>query len=289
VPPHSASTTPTTFVTTRNATPIDRLTTVLDDENLLHQAETGNDGLRFSNSPEASYQKDNGNDNDEASGLVSGVPPKPPTTSSATHSSTTIAAPTRSRTAAVFDTISDHPLNNEYNTLALLNDTSNHTTSRNTTSQPPAETNWFQLFQNQDIAPFSEQQYAEDWDFSPVQEPTSAAPIVSTDLSSYADTPWPAHPATGHSRPFGGFVYNPWRSLGRRRFNGVDDDGGWTALWTSRYLHDRMERRPGSIFDDGDGVPQSPSPKPERKPSSKIKVLFSKLKAYIKAPFRRHR
>jgi hypothetical protein len=36
-------------------------------------------------------------------------------------------------------------------------------------------------------------------------------------------------------------------------------------------------------------VPQTSLPEPERKPSSKIKVLFSKLKAYIKAPFRRHK
>jgi hypothetical protein len=311
VPSQSASTFTTTSVTTRSVTPIDPLTTVLDDGNLIHQAETGNDGSRFFDTPEASYQKENRKDDDEASGRVSGVPPQLPTTSSATHPSTTIAAPIQSRTADPQDTTADQPSEIDYNTLFLLNNTINHTTSRDNTSQRPGETHWFQLFQNRDAAPFSEQQYAEDWDFTPALEPPSAAPTASMNLSSnndfvssdvsstvmshlqmgqaYSET---THAATSHYRPFGGYVYNPYRSLGRRRFNVDDDNNGWTSLshaMTSRYPRPRYARPASFNFDTDDSVPQSSSSEPERKPSSKVKVLFSKLKAYIKAPFRRHR
>lgn len=86
-PSQSASTSPATTSsgTTESGTPIDLLTTIVDDEDLSHATGTGHKGLLSFDTSGTSHQEDNGHDDDKATQIAfSGlsVPTKPSPTSS---------------------------------------------------------------------------------------------------------------------------------------------------------------------------------------------------------------
>ncbi|KAM0711304.1 hypothetical protein Q7P35_002044 [Cladosporium inversicolor] len=280
----SASTSPATSGTTRSVTPIDLLKAGVNPENLRPTVEPAHGGLWSLDTSDASHQKYNSHDDGVAIFPVVNEPgarPKSPPTSSAAYIS-----PTQSRAAYLHDTTANRSPSPEHDPLAILNTTDNHTTSlnRTVTSRSQADSDWMHwpsIFQSQqDTVLTPDLQDAEDWDFVLVPHSTTAAPSAST-YFSYDDYVWSGISATGHSRMHGGNFYP-------QQYKGYD----------SSYRHGDdityCDARPSEFavpiapkFDIGGSATHIPICKPERRPRSKIATFFSKLKACIKAPFRR--
>jgi len=221
----SASTSPTISGTTRSVSPIDLFTPRL----------IGNEYEKAI--PSASRGPN--------------VPPKSSLLPSAAYCPPTDIRPTRYPTTTVLGRTANHPPEADHDALFLLDDTGDHTTSRNMESPPAADsdwTHWLRFFQSQDGAPSPNLQPPEDWDITPVPEQTTAAPIEA---------------------PMDYIRIVQYHPMAHRRTTTLPDTRG-----------------PMMVLPLGE---MSASPKRKRTPPSKITIFFSKLKAYIKAPFRRHK
>ncbi|GAB7334892.1 hypothetical protein MBLNU13_g06785t1 [Cladosporium sp. NU13] len=231
---------------------------------LYHTPETGQRGLQTFNTPDAPNDLDNSQRDWKAIPSVpreSSVPAtSPPVPSAACFLPLTMAA-AQSRAATLQIKPAHHPRSAEHDTLLNPDNTSDHVTSRSTTSQSHAGSDWrqwFRIFQGRDAAPSPVLRHAEEyWEFTP---------------------PWSRNidlPDTCGS------------------FFQVDDhyidNNAYISLGHPVTLAEPLGRAGASKLDTSDSISHNSMPKPEPTACSKIATLFSKLKAYIKAPFLRHK
>ena len=335
----STSVSPTTTTssgTTKSGTPVDLLTTMIDNGDQCHATEIEYKGLlslgTSDGTSDASHQKDNGHDDEKAPLSVSrgiSVPTKSSPVSPAACLSTTAMAPTKSRSATLQNTVA-RPLPEP--DLPIVDNIDNHTVSHNTTPQPHAGSDWRhhdKVFQGPDHARSPNLQYAEeDWDLTPV---TPRYLMPGFDFLENLQWDRPVYEdicATDSAHAHFGHNYASDHKISRRRayrslvfgentvthrgddigypplrkcipIIGAAVDAGDASVQLNR-LHDKSPPpcRPIMVADSsstpaivpsttkaGSSIPHSSEPKPESTPRSKI-VIF---KAYIKAPFFKHK
>lgn len=272
----SASTSPTISDTTTVVTPIGLFTNVADGGNQCHTAATGREGLLSLDTSVVSQQIDNGNDDEHAVPSLPGRPTDPSPTATAAYFSTTSMVPTLSRSATLHDLTAAYPFEAEHNT-------DSPPSSPTSTSQFPIDINWLHTLQllDQETPPSPPQQHAEDWDFTftdamgLLEAPSSSMGVSMAQSCSGPSVRDDARRLVGHVDDH---FYNSYNGFKLHADSRVSNELPPVSLQDH-----------ASQFVTSDSATHIPLPKPERKPRSKIVIFFSKLKACIKAPFRRHK
>lgn len=320
VPSHSTSMSPTTTSSgiSESGTPKDLLTTIVDGEGLSHLTETGHEGLLSFDTSDTSHQKDDGHDDGKTVPSVArslSVPTKPSPTSSVKNFSRCKHAPTASRSAIFQDTTAHSQVEPKHDTLSTLENTDSRTASRSIFSQPQAGSDWrhyYEIFQSPFGAPSPDLGYAEEqWDFAPGRDPyAETGTSASDDLDNrriFFDAPRVHRRPLNRSRPLNrtrlsssrrddtfdplGFVTHPITSHARDASPVATQDAN-TNNAIYRFSADFGVRRLAQSFSSSSedtNVPQISEPKSKRKPPSKIAIFLSKVKAFIKVPFRKHK
>jgi hypothetical protein len=143
---------------------------------------------------------------------------------------------------------------------------------------------WLPFFEGQDTAPSPSQQYAEDWNLALGLE-TTTAPTASMNLSSNIGHRWSANHAADDARVHNGHAYkHPFNA-----YNGSDLHDGFTTHCGARPSKFVLPSASRFNVSGGLGFMSMSKPMPMPEPPSKIANFFSKLKAYIKAPFCRQK